>query len=474
MPSGISATFGLSELPIGAKQPPLGPRDDWKWSEGRPPAHGSPLIPFSYIPWHKMKWAAEPIIPPRLSFQGFLPESAGNVNKLFTLNTVVNNPTYIKDHHVIAMRKMVEQLWSPKIHAHIHLEVSGEIFVKPLYSIIHGAFISANYYVYWPSIISPINPDKPYIFSVGGYVENDNGHIHYWNAGADGSNTWKAKIHFEHGGSIPGEGNAINIGNYEKIKVEYQWVLTRYFRQVFSQDGDNIWSGDFNAFTRTVHLKFYNNFRGDFLLGYASHAGDYWSDAFNTVAYGAGRAPGALVGANGTIIQKNIILSSCRLPQREHGLNSWFPSDNGSTHDVIVGYSILYDHAYMIENSVNRFVQQSVYSPSLGESVGVNNPLSYFTETESSPWIEGEFFELTVSSQDEIVPPPQNVTLANGSTFIKSLIGTRLVPRFRVTYRDGNNNVKLYIVTNTEFYGSNIPFITADIAGTTGGNEPTV
>lgn len=471
MPSGISPIFGVIETPIGEQEPPLGPRDDWKWKEGRPPPHGSPLIPFAYIPWHKLRWAAEPIIPPRLSFQGFFPPTTENINRLFTLNQVTNNPTYVKDHHVIALRKMVEQLWSPKIHAHIHLEVSGEIFVKPLGKIVHGAFIAAQYYVYWPSIIPPTNPDKPYIFSVGGFVDNKGGHAHFWNAGASGSNTWKARIHFEHGGSIPGEGNAVNIGNYEKIKVEYSWKLIKYFRRVFSQDGDSIWGADFNAFTRLVHLQLYNNFRGDLLLGYASYAGDYWSDDFNTVPFGQGRAPKAEVSSSGVIIQKNIILSSCQLPTREHVLQPWF-SGGGSTHDTLVGYDIVCDHPHMLQHSVNRFVQQSVYSPVLGVSQGIDDPIVYFSETETSPWVEGEFFEVVVASQDEIIPPPPGVTIASGSRFVKSLIGTRLVPRFRVTYRDGNNNVRVYMVTNTEFYGSNIPFITDDVVGG-GGQEPT-
>lgn len=471
MPSGVSPAFGVIESPVGSPTISVGPKDDWKWSEGRPPSHGSPLLPVSYIPWHKLKWPGSNIIPPKLSYQGFIPvaapipgiENLVNLNKTYTLNIVNNNPTFISDHHIISLRKLIEQLYSPKISAHIHLGVEGEIFVKPLYSIVHGAFVAADYYEYWPSIISPTNPETPYVFSVGGFVDNSNGHRHYWNAGASGYNTWRCRLHFEHGGAIPGEPKIANVGNYEILKIEYQYKLTKFFRKVFSQDGDLIWTGDYNAFTRKVHLELYDSFAGEWLLGYCDHVGDYFTNPDNTIPYddgtgNPGRQPASEVIPGVGVVRKNVVLTACKIPERESAINPWFGQDDGNTHDVISPYVIQYDHIYMLQHSINRFCQQSVYASTMGQSVNVSGPLQYLAEEETSAWAEGEYFELTVRSLDEELPPPNGVTYAPGSRFVLSLIGTRVVPTFRVTYRDGNGNIRIKLITETELYGSNIPY----------------
>ncbi len=457
-PIGISGIFSLIEGPYAEKDTiSNAPVDDWKWQEGRPPSYGSPLIPFIFHSWDKMKWAAPKIVPPKLSFQGI--NTNTGKSQFYTMHYVNNNPTFITDHHVISLRKMIEQLWAPKFHAHIHLELEGEIFVKPLYSIGHGAFKAAQYYEWLESIIPPTNPNKPYKLSVGGFYHDMIGHSHLWNAGASGSNTWKAKLHFDHGGSINE-----SLGNYVIEKIEYNYTLIKYFRKVFSQDGSNIWEMDYNAWTRKLHLPVYDSFEGKWLMGFCVDAGDYWSTNINTVPNSrGGRAPAYAtvrkqssdwVGGLPVYVQVplNIQWSSCTLPSKETVHSPWF-GGGGPTHDPVSGYEIVLDHMEMLTKSDNRFIQQSVYSPTLGESIAIPTSLEYFQEEISPGWKEGDSFEVKVEEADSIEIPNELQTSETGSKYITSLIGSRLVPYFRVTYRDMNDNVHINVITETELYG---------------------
>lgn len=458
MPIGASGILGIIEGPWNTKKRlPQGPVDDWKWPEGRPPSHGSPLIPKLYHPWHKQKWAGDPIIPPRLGFQGV--DSVTGKNKAYTMPVVVNNPTYISAHHIISLRKMLEQLWAPKFYAHIHLQLEGEIYVKPLYAIEHGAFKAADYYQYLGNLGPTYGPF--YVFSVGGFYSNRNGHLHYWNAGASGYNTWKAKIHFDHGGSINEQ-----LGNYTILKVEYNYVLTKFYRRVFSQDGDNIWGGyDYNAHVRQLHLPIYDSFDGQWLTGFAMDSGDYWSTDSNTdpattpegLPY---RIPKydlvSTIGPLGYKISyyqaRNIIMSSCKLPQREEGIDSWF-CNSGGTLDNIEPYNIQITHPEHLQRATNRFIQLSVYSPEVTKSVGIAEAIKYF-QTEVSPgWTEGREFEVRVQEEDKREVPEEIRETSSSSAYVTSLIGSRLVPYFRVTVRDLNGNVHQHLVTDTELYG---------------------
>ena len=467
MPSGVSPVFGVVETPIGTKTFPTGVVDDWKFKEGRPPGSGSPLVPYLYYSWDKLKWVGEPIIPPRLSFQGFIQDTGEN--KKYTLPMVINHPSYVKDYHIISIRKIIEQLFSPKIHAHIHLEIKGQIFVKPLYTIAHGSFKSADVYEYWKSIIPPTNPDKPYVFSIGGFVSNHNGHSHLWNAGASGYNTWKCKLHFDHGGSISEE-----IGNYEITKVEYSYKLEKYYRKVYSQDGDNIFTGDIDSFTRKVHLQLYDSFDAEWLIGYAVDVGEYWSHPGNTNIYSSGDqvsiSPKSffIAGIN-RFVTGNILMTSCQLPARETVRDKWF-SGAATTHDVTRPYSIRYNHQEMFQYGTSRFIQLSVYADDLGESIPIEYPLRYFSKTTSEEWRvvtkDDPYFEVNVQEADVV---ESQVGGGAGSSWVTSLIGTKLQPMFRITAKDLNGNTDIYIVTETELYGSDISYLT----GETSSPEPT-
>lgn len=455
MPSGVSPVFGLFETPVGQVTAPPGPVDDWKWSEGRPPKYGSPLIPVAYIPWHRMRWAAEPVIAPKLTFQGMIPDATEN--KKYTLASIINNPSYITDHHIISLRKMVEQLFSPKIKAHIHLELDGEIFVKPLYQMSHGNFKAADVYEWWPSLLNTYGdgPDKPYVFSIGGFVSNHGGHVHTWNAGASGYNKWTAKLHLHHGGAIWEE-----IGNYEIIKIEYSYITTKYYRKVYSQDGDLIFSGDYDSFTRKVHLQLYDSFEGKWLLGYAVDVGEYWSTPGNTnISYPGGIpsiTPKYYYLAN-QWNPGNIIMSSCMLPYREV-MGAWF--GGGKTHDPVTPYNILYNHAQMQIYGQNRFIALSVYASTLGTSIPIDDSVQYFEKRIVGEWTEiakdNPRFEKEYTEADVVTTQPGG---GAGSKWVQSLIGTTFQPMFRITFKDMNNNIRTYTVTETEFYHKNISYL---------------
>lgn len=453
MPIGVSQPFSVVEEPYGSSKvrTTQGPIDDWTFKEGRPPSHGSPLVPFNYHPWYRMEWAFKKIISPRYTYQGI----SGNneSSKFYGLPYVTNSPSFITDAHVISIRKMIEQLWAPKFKAHIHLELQDEIFVAPLYFLMHGAFRAADLYEYWTPVLSPTNPDKPYVLSVGGFYSNLNGHMHFWNASASGRNVWKAKIFYDHGGSIRED-----IGNYRILKVEYSYKLTKYYRKVYSQDSMNFLTMDYNSYIRKLHLPIYDSFEGKWLIGFAVDSGDYWSTQHNTVPYNRGRAPKyELVKSTDTFgnpiyIQQalNIMMSSCTLPGREFGFNDWM-GGNCPTHEMTRGYEITYDHAHMLEHSVNRFIQLSVYSEDLGESLPIENAITYFEKEEAGAWTEGTEFEVRCEEADVLEGA---ATGTNDSKYVTSLIGTRLIPMFRVTYMDMNENIRTVIVSETELYGS--------------------
>lgn len=452
MPIGVSPVFTVVEGPFGniGGIRTAGIVDDWTFSEGSPPSYASPLVSQNIHHWHKKPWTFSKIIPPRYSFQGAMADNTES--KFYTMGYVVNRPTFITDNHVISIRKMIEQLWSPKFSAHIHVELEGQIFVHPLYSITHGAFRAADVYEYLESIISPINPEKPYVLSVGGFYSNRNGHSHFWNAKASGKNIWKAKFHNDHGGSIRED-----VGNYNLIKVEFSYRLTKYYRKVYSQDSLNFLTMDYNSYIRTLRLPIYDSFDGKILAGFAEHSGDYWSTDSNTIPYGRGRAPKyTLVRThnafgNPTYISQplNIIMSSCMLPIREFGLNSWM-GGGGGTHDMLRGYNIVYDHEHMLQHSVNRFVIQSVYSPDLGEEIPIPEAISYFEKTETAPWREGKEFQIHCEEPD--ISQGAGVS---GNAYVTSLIGTRFEPMFRATWQDINGNINTTIITEVELYGIN-------------------
>jgi len=447
MPEGVTGFFGYIPSPVDTIRRQTGLQDDFKWREGQPPPLGSPLLPFSYIPWYKMKWVGDNIIPPKLSYQGI--KNISEKIKTYTLPTVNNHPTHIKDYHILSVRDLIEQLYSPKIDAHIHLNLDGEIFVKPLFAINHGSYRPADYYEFWESTISPTNPEEPYVFSVAGFYSGSNGHNHYWNAGATGFNKWKATLKNDHGGSIGEE-----VGNYEIINIEYSYILKKYYRRVFSQDGMNIWNLDYNSYVRRLHLHWYDSFEPDFLIGFAVDSGDYFCTDSNTdpTFNNLGRVPKTFNIA-GQEVLANVILSSCTLPIRENVHHPWF-EETMATHDQVRGYEIVLDHETMLANSSNRFCQLSVYSPDLGDSIAILNPISYFDETIQSEWKVGDEFEVNINSEDKIESEPGS---AEGSRWVTSLIGTRLDPKFRLTLKDINDNQFTVFIYRSELYsGKNI------------------
>ena len=333
---------------------------------------------------------------------------------------------------------------------------------------------------YLESILSPTNPDKPYVFSIGGWTDSHGGHSHFWNAGTEpGSfHHWICYLHLHHGGSLPPV-----VGNYECLRLEYSYDLFKYYRTVFNQEGDTIFTLDPDSHIRKLHLLIYDTWLAEWLLGFAVDSGDYISTPDNSEQYKLlGRKPKYhyFPGPGRTVCAAPYV-SSCTLPQREHALQPWF-SSSGGTHDMITGYTIgtgfggvAMDHSVMLQNAAGRLIQQSVYMDQMGESVGVSNPLRYTQEKVHQPWttvfdsndggstdnLEGKaFFEVHVEESD-IWPDDPGFEYPYGgsysfnpnSVWVKSLIGTKLIPYFRITYRDLNGNIKTYLPTEVELYG---------------------
>lgn len=222
---------------------------------------------------------------------------------------------------------------------------------------------------------------------------------------------------------------------------------------------------DYNARIRRLHLPIYDSFDGQWLIGFSMDSGDYFSTDGNTVPNDqGGRSPKYVtvpmqtsdwVGGQTVYVSRplNIVWSACTLPTKENIHSPWF-GGGGSTHDPIRGYTVEIDHEEMLVKSNNRFIQLSVYTPDLGESIGIPSSLDYFEDEESPGWKEGDSFEITVSQDDEIEIPSELENTSSASQYITSLIGTRLVPMFRVTYKDLNDNIYTSVVTETELYGA--------------------
>lgn len=236
MPRGRSKPFRMRRLPYqqSTKKTTL-PHDCFKYAEGKPPSLGSPLVPYFIHSYYYQKTYLErlrsPIFPwtYNRSYEIAEYDATGNqYRRDFSVPIVINTPTFMKDSHLISVRRQVENFWAMRFYGHIHLTLNNGLKVFRLGAVSHGMAEPAMMTAFWvPGIGSRI-------VSMDGSAGWD-GHMHLWNAKSSGGQEWVATLRLDHGGSIPPE-----QGHYTIIDpVKYKFKVTEYYRTVFSQDSMN-------------------------------------------------------------------------------------------------------------------------------------------------------------------------------------------------------------------------------------------
>lgn len=432
MPTGTAPIFRLIEEPYWRKSTTKAFPDDWAWKEGRPTPIASPLVSKNIHPWGYARVYAKPLVEPKysISHQG-TPYQDSLVSPFrYTSFTPINRPDFISDHHVISLRRQIESLWSPKIAAHIHLDVDGEIIVNALYQVKHRVIAEASTFGY--SQFGDATNRRVFAFGEGGTLVGGHGHV--WGAGGGGSVLWSAKLCLDHGGAI-GESR----GNYEIIEEPtYSYTVTKWYRQVFSQDSGRHFSLDIDALTQWWQKMVPTTFNYDEVMGYCLDAGALWLHPGNTRPCSSCE-DGIMLILDG---QHTYGFTACTLVDRENQLRPWFV--NGRTHvpteAPVIGTKL--SHNWM-----------EAWDP----GVTVNLAIRYWHETKTYTGT-GYSFEVprifgdcgtTAAPQGE--PDP-----SGGDQWIKNCIGTRVVPTWYLTIRDMNGNVSRPIITETEFPNSNI------------------
>jgi hypothetical protein len=270
---GTAPLFRIIEEEILRRRVRPAPPDDWGWQEGRPTPLASPLVPYNIYPLGYERVIGQPVVEPKYSAWDMgvsTIRNAGPEPFRFTSYLPINTPTFITDHHVIALRTMVESLWAPKFHGHIHLNVEGELIVAPLYGITHS-LVAEAYTAGW-NIFGDPTSHRIYSFGQGGIMSA--GHTHVWGASLQqdgGSVVWTAKLCLDHGGSIDEA-----PGNYEILETTYSYKITKYYRTVYSQDSERHFTHDLDAWTEWWQKAIPTTFAWDEVMGYCLDAGALW------------------------------------------------------------------------------------------------------------------------------------------------------------------------------------------------------
>lgn len=215
------------------------PKDDWGYFEGRPTPGLSPLMPFNTVPWWNRKWQYDKIQKPIYStgqIEGF-----GNIQALrtkFVAKEPINKPTFIKDYHMIAVRKQIEQLFAPMFAAHLIVEVDDTMNIPPGFWIRHNRF-QRSWWGHGANNGSILDPGHEHWFREG----SPSGRL---SAHAELSITNTA--YKDWGGSITGlkdgDDYRSSYGNYYLLNVRYEWEVEEYWRKMVLEDWSTI-RGDY-------------------------------------------------------------------------------------------------------------------------------------------------------------------------------------------------------------------------------------
>lgn len=215
------------------------PLDDWGYYEGRPTPPLSPLMPFNTVPWFHRKWMYDKIQPPVYS-TGLI-KNYGNIADLrakFVSGRPINTPTFIKDYHIIAIRKQVEQLFAPMFAAHLVVKVRDTMNIPPCFWIRHGRFQKS----WWIGD------------GTGGEILHA-GHEHWFRDGSP-SGSLQAQMQLSinspglknWGGSVsglkPGDDYRSSYGNYYVLSTRLEWEVEEYWRKMVLEDWGTI-RGDY-------------------------------------------------------------------------------------------------------------------------------------------------------------------------------------------------------------------------------------
>lgn len=211
------------------------PLDDWGYYEGRPTPPLSPLMPFNTVPWFHRKWMFDKIQPPVYStgnMHGF--GSLLHLRSKFVYGTPINKPSLVKDFHIIAVRKQIEQLFAPKFAAHLVVTINDTMHIPPCFWIRHGRYQKS----WWIGD------------GTGGEILFM-GHEHWFR---DGTPSGKLHAHMElsiqnsalknWGGSVsgldPGQDFRKSYGNYYILNIRYEWEVEERWRKMVLEDWSTI------------------------------------------------------------------------------------------------------------------------------------------------------------------------------------------------------------------------------------------
>lgn len=215
------------------------PLDDWGYYEGRPTPALSPLMPFNTVPWWNRRWQYDKIQKPVYSTGNF--EAFSNIQALrskFVSKDPINKPTFIKDYHMIAIRKQIEQLFSPMFAAHLIVHVRDTVDIPPCYWIRHGRF-QKSWWGHGADNGSILHPGHEHWFREGSPSGSLSAHMEL---------SITNSAYKDWGGSVTGlkdgDDYRSSYGNYYILNIRYEWEVDEYWRKMVLEDWSTI-RGDY-------------------------------------------------------------------------------------------------------------------------------------------------------------------------------------------------------------------------------------
>lgn len=441
---GASPNTSIREIPYRYDPYAEYANDTWLYKEGSPPPPNSPLIKYAVHPYYNWSKYTEQIVPPKfLAPEEYLywPDAAYDYpfRRDFSKLQIYNKPSFIQDHHIISIRRQIEDLWSPKFYAHVHMGVTGSLTVQPLRRVCHHKFARAMT-MGWDSFGLPTHSEL-FSFGEGGL---STGHYHYWGAGAGGSQLWQAKLMFDHGGSI-----TERLGNYTICDIKYEVEITYYKRTVYSQDSMRHYTWDYDAVTQNFQQPVPATFLWDEVMLYCLDSGMLILDYGNTRKIGtlqehpANRRP--LMGRDHTYNW-----SSCTVPDTEHQLNKWFRGSRSHT----VFAPALGGAGQVFDGSPECCGKAWLERPHLGEEIVQAIRYHQTTEYEKGT---GESWSKVIQGYSKDVDAPTgeiDVSYVPGDHWVEMLIGTRVKPTWIVTIKDILGRYQTHKITDIEYSDS--------------------
>lgn len=476
MADGISASSPAEAviLPYVKKleeQP--APLDDWGFYEGRPTPPLSPLMPFNTVPWFNRKWMFDKIVPARFGFAQI--ESNASTLEIAGRSSIVskyvsNEPSYITDYHLIAIRKQVEQLFAPFFRSKVLVFINDSLHYPPCFMIIHDMYQKS-----WWSGAEGGNDD-----GIGSFI---GGHSHVFrddpptgNLNVRTSLSMADNSLRKVDGSIRGIMNETDdfrssFGNHYVLSITPRWTITEYWRKMFIETWSDI-KQDYQSTTLRFHQMMWGPWSdivrsgiGFRALAYAMDYGAMWEIEDNLMpedpAFPEKRELKLVDDGNGRLkLPNGPSYSACSRPYREIG-PFFYPGSNRVASKVslsAIGFT-KFQSVYGMNCGIytNPIVEEypppAVNFPSSLES---NGKIIYDHGTASVKFRDdNSFLNITydLEGMEEINISPREQSLAvDGGTYLVHCLGAKITPYYRVKIMSFNGLEYSMDITEREVY----------------------